>query len=111
MKKEVNKNLFFSLPLPWLLFTLIKDKPVSVSAEGMVCSVAILFMMLCLVFLSILVFNWKMTKIMGICMFLLYFVFVAVSLGFQYDYIVCPIGPGAPAGAMPAIPGLSNIIT
>jgi hypothetical protein len=30
---------------------------------------------------------------MGIAMFLLYFVFVAVSLGFQYDYIICPIGP------------------
>ena len=88
--------VIFRLPLPWLLFTLIKGKDVSVSAEGMVCSVAILFMMLCLVFLSILVFNWKMTKMMGIAMFLLYFVFVAVSLGFQYDYIVCPIGPGSP---------------
>ena len=90
-----NISLFFRLPLPWLLFTLIKGKEVSVSAEGMVCSVAILFMMLCLVFLSILVFNWKMTKTMGIAMFLLYFVFVAVSLGFQYDYIICPIGPGS----------------
>ena len=52
-----------------------------------------------------------MTKIMGILLLLLYFVFVAVSLGFQYDYIMCPVGPasrGPPA--LPAIPSLSNII-
>ena len=36
---------------------------VKVSATGMVCSIAILFGMLMLVFFSILIFNWKMTKV------------------------------------------------
>jgi len=109
VSSSVGSNIFdvtVGLPLPWLLFTIIKGQDVSVSAEGMVCSVAILFMMLCLVFLSILVFNWKMTKPMGIAMFLLYFVFVAVSLGFQYDFIVCPIGPTSIKIPSLPIPGL-----
>lgn len=107
VSSSVGSNIFdvtVGLPLPWLLFTMIKGKPVPVSAEGMVCSVAILFMMLCLVFFSILIFNWKMTKMMGCAMFVFYFIFVAVSLGFQYDYIVCPIGPSTPT--IPGIPGL-----
>ena len=33
-----------------------------VSSDGMICSIAMLFTMLCLVFTSILVAGWKMTK-------------------------------------------------
>jgi hypothetical protein len=33
-----------------------------VSSEGMVCSITMLFCMLCLVFTSIVVAGWKMTK-------------------------------------------------
>ena len=55
-----------SLPLPWLLYCIVHydaEVPgVKVSATGMVCSIAILFGMLMLVFFSILIFNWKMTK-------------------------------------------------
>ena len=36
--------------------------PSQVSSEGMICSIAMLFSMLCLVFTSILVAGWKMTK-------------------------------------------------
>ena len=80
-----------SLPLPWLLYTIVFGEPIPVSATGMVCSIAILFGMLLLVFFSILIFNWKMTKGMGFSMFILYFIFVAVSLGFEYDLYECPI--------------------
>ena len=75
--------LIHRLPFPWLLSTIVFQKPVKVSASGMVCSIAILFGMLMLVFFSILIFNWKMTKGMGFSMFLFYFAFVAVSLGFE----------------------------
>ena len=64
---------------------------VKVSATGMVCSIAILFGMLMLVFFSILIFNWKMTKVMGSLMFVFYFLFVAVSLGFEYNVYSCPL--------------------
>ena len=63
--------------------------------------------MLMLVFFSILLFNWKMTKgkiiespalitdktvaAMGISMFGFYFGFVAVSLSLTYRWLTCPI--------------------
>lgn len=79
------------LPIPWLLYGLIYDAPVEVNSVGMVCSIALLFMMLLFVVISIACFRWKMNKMLGVTMFLLYFVFVAVSLAFEYDYLVCPV--------------------
>ena len=83
--------VLFRLPLPWFLYSMVFQESVAVNAKGMVCSVAILFGMLCLVFFSILLFNWKMTKAMGFSMFIFYFGFVFVSLGFEYEYVVCPV--------------------
>ena len=54
--------VLFRLPLPWLLYTLAFGEAVPVRSDGMVCSIALLFLMLVLVFFSILIFNWKMTK-------------------------------------------------
>jgi len=48
-------------------------------------------MMLVLVFFSILLFNWKMTKGMGSAMFVFYFLFVAASLSLTYGVVDCPI--------------------
>jgi len=94
VSSSVGSNIFdvtVGLPLPWLIFTIVFQKPVSVSSAGMVCSIAILFLMLMLVFFSILIFNWKMTKGMGFSMFIFYFLFVIVSLGFEYDFYSCPL--------------------
>ncbi len=68
VSSSVGSNIFdvtVGLPLPWLLYTLIFQTPVPVSSVGMICSITILFCMLILVFLSILLFNWKMTRGMG----------------------------------------------
>lgn len=62
-----------------------------VNSQGMVCSITILFMMLLFVVLSIACFNWRMNKGLGFTMFLLYFVFVAVSLMFEYEALTCPV--------------------
>jgi len=94
VSSSVGSNIFdvtVGLPLPWFLYSMVFREDVAVSAAGMICSVAILFGMLCLVFISILSFGWKMTKGMGFSMFLLYFVFVAVSLCFEYGYLTCPL--------------------
>merc|ERR1712193_78267 len=59
VSSSVGSNIFdvtVGLPMPWLLFTILFQKPVSVESTGMVCSIAILFGMLVLVFLSILIF-------------------------------------------------------
>ena len=52
----------FRLPVPWFLYTICFGQPVPVTSAGMVCSITLLFCMLMLVFFSILLFNWKMTK-------------------------------------------------
>ena len=82
----------FRLPFPWLLYTIVNQHPVSVSADGIGCQIGMLFLMLLLVFLSILAFDWKMTKGMGGVMGGFYFIFVIVSLGFNYCWYICPIG-------------------
>lgn len=94
VSSSVGSNIFdvtVGLPLPWLLYTLAFGVPVPVSSAGMICSIAILFCMLIMVFFSILIFNWKMTRGMGLSMFGLYFVFVFFTLGFEYDFYDCPI--------------------
>lgn len=92
LKGSNKSSLLCRLPVPWLLYGIIYGKPVEVNSHGMVCSIAILFMMLLFVILSIACFNWRMNKGLGLTMFLLYFVFVAVSLMFEYKYpYQCPV--------------------
>ncbi|XP_071451570.1 sodium/potassium/calcium exchanger Nckx30C-like [Hetaerina americana] len=94
VSSSVGSNIFdvtVGLPVPWLLYGIIYGQPVAVNSVGMVCSIVILFMMLLFVILSIACFRWKMNKGLGLTMFLLYFVFVAVSLMFEYEVITCPV--------------------
>ncbi|XP_022220158.2 sodium/potassium/calcium exchanger Nckx30C isoform X7 [Drosophila obscura] len=93
VSSSVGSNIFdvtVGLPIPWLLYGIIYGAPVEVNSVGMVCSITILFMMLVFVVMSIACFRWRMNKGLGFTMFLLYFVFVAVSLMFEYDVITCP---------------------
>ncbi|XP_018348045.1 PREDICTED: sodium/potassium/calcium exchanger Nckx30C isoform X1 [Trachymyrmex septentrionalis] len=94
VSSSVGSNIFdvtVGLPVPWLLYGLIYGKPVEVNSVGMVCSIAILFCMLLFVIMSIACFRWKMNRGLGFTMFILYFVFVAVSLMFEYEILVCPV--------------------
>ncbi|XP_037909411.1 sodium/potassium/calcium exchanger Nckx30C isoform X5 [Hermetia illucens] len=94
VSSSVGSNIFdvtVGLPIPWLLYGIIYQQPVEVNSVGMVCSITILFMMLLFVVLSIACFRWRMNKGLGLTMFLLYFVFVAVSLMFEYKMITCPV--------------------
>jgi len=95
VSSSVGSNIFdvtIGLPVPWLVYAMVHSgNPVNVSSSGVGCSISLLFLMLISVFLSILAFKWKMTKGMGIMMGLLYFVFVIVSVGFDYCWYACPI--------------------
>ncbi|XP_050352622.1 sodium/potassium/calcium exchanger Nckx30C isoform X3 [Nymphalis io] len=93
VSSSVGSNIFdvtVGLPLPWLLYGLINGEPVQVNSKGMVCSIVLLFAMLIFVIISIACFRWKMNRGLGFTMFLLYFVFVAVSLALEYGYLHCP---------------------
>ena len=59
VSSSIGSNLFdvtVGLPVPWLLYTAINQKAMDVSSIGMGCSIGMLFIMLILVFISILVF-------------------------------------------------------
>lgn len=101
VSSSVGSNIFdvcVGLPMPWLLYCAIhyENPLVSVNSEGIGCSIGLLFLMLILVFLSILIFKWQMTKAMGGLMMILYFVFVLVTLGFDCftGWYACPFGTG-----------------
>ena len=93
VSSSIGSNIFdvtVGLPVPWLLYTIINQQPIAVSSVGMGCNIGMLFLMLLLVFASILAFKWKMTKYMGGVMMLLYIVFVVVSLGLSSCWFACP---------------------
>ena len=95
VSSSIGSNLFdvtVGLPVPWLLYTAINQKAMDVSSIGMGCSIGMLFIMLILVFISILVFKWKMTKPMGVAMLCFYVVFVVVSLGLSQCWFKCFLG-------------------
>jgi K+-dependent Na+/Ca+ exchanger-like protein len=94
VSSSVGSNIFdvtVGLPVPWLIYTAVNQDSVPVSSGGVGCSISLLFLMLVFVFLSILACKWKMTKGMGVFMGCLYFVFVIVTVGFDFCWYVCPI--------------------
>ncbi|CAI5679731.1 sodium/potassium/calcium exchanger 2 isoform X2 [Oreochromis niloticus] len=95
VSSSVGSNIFditVGLPFPWLLFNIINDlKPVEVSSNGLFCAIVLLFLMLLFVIMSIGACKWRMSKSLGFLMFLLYFVFLVVSVMLEDRIIVCPV--------------------
>ncbi|XP_065110451.1 sodium/potassium/calcium exchanger 2-like [Paramisgurnus dabryanus] len=95
VSSSVGSNIFditVGLPFPWLMFSLFNDlSPVAVSSNGLFCAIVLLFLMLLFVIISIGVCKWKMSKLLGSLMFLLYFVFLVVSVMLEDKIIICPV--------------------
>ncbi|XP_042583736.1 sodium/potassium/calcium exchanger 2-like isoform X1 [Cyprinus carpio] len=95
VSSSVGSNIFditVGLPFPWLLFSLMNDlTSVAVSSNGLFCAIVLLFLMLLFVIISIAVCKWKMSKLLGFLMFLLYFVFLVVSVMLEDKIIICPV--------------------
>uniref|UniRef100_A0A8C6W4S3 Sodium/potassium/calcium exchanger 1 n=1 Tax=Nannospalax galili TaxID=1026970 RepID=A0A8C6W4S3_NANGA len=84
--------LILLLPVPWLLFSLINAlQPVPVSSNSLFCAIVLLFLMLLFVIFSIALCKWRMNKILGFTMFLLYFVFLIISVMLEDRIISCPV--------------------
>lgn len=66
-------------------------KPVQVSSNGLFCAIVLLFIMLLFVIISIAACKWRMSKLLGFIMFMLYFVFLVVSVMLEDKVIVCPV--------------------
>lgn len=81
-----------SLPVPWLLYSLLHGMaPVAVSSNGLFCAIVLLFIMLLFVIISIASCKWKMNKVLGSTMFLLYFIFLVLSVMLEDRIITCPV--------------------
>ncbi|XP_051829912.1 sodium/potassium/calcium exchanger 1 [Antechinus flavipes] len=95
VSSSVGSNIFditVGLPVPWFLFSLLNAlQPVPVSSNGLFCAIVLLFLMLLFVISSIAVCKWKMNKILGFIMFLLYFIFLIISVMLEDRIISCPI--------------------
>lgn len=95
VSSSVGSNIFditVGLPFPWLLWSLINDiSPVQVSSNGLFCAIVLLFLMLLFVIISIAACKWRMSKLLGSIMFMLYFVFLVVSVMLEDRIISCPV--------------------
>ncbi|XP_061536394.1 sodium/potassium/calcium exchanger 2-like isoform X1 [Phycodurus eques] len=95
VSSSVGSNIFditVGLPFPWLLYSIINDfKQVEVSSNGLFCAIVLLFIMLLFVIISIAACKWRMSKLLGFFMFLLYFVFLVISVMLEDKIIICPV--------------------
>ncbi|TWW63175.1 Sodium/potassium/calcium exchanger 2 [Takifugu flavidus] len=80
------------LPFPWLIWSLLNGlESVQVSSNGLFCAIVLLFLMLLFVIISIAACKWRMSKLLGFIMFMLYFVFLVVSVMLEDKVIACPV--------------------
>uniref|UniRef100_H3CSM5 Sodium/potassium/calcium exchanger 1 n=1 Tax=Tetraodon nigroviridis TaxID=99883 RepID=H3CSM5_TETNG len=95
VSSSVGSNIFditVGLPVPWLMYSAIHGlAPVAVSSNGLFCAIVLLFIMLLFVIISIASCNWKMNKALGSTMFLLYFIFLVLSVMLEDRIIICPV--------------------
>ncbi|XP_075327104.1 sodium/potassium/calcium exchanger 1-like [Odontesthes bonariensis] len=95
VSSSVGSNIFditVGLPVPWLLYSSLNGfAPVAVSSNGLFCAIVLLFLMLLFVIISIAACKWQMNKGLGFTMFLLYFVFLVLSVMLEDRIIVCPV--------------------
>lgn len=94
VSSSIGSNLFdvtIGLPVPWIIFSAVHwGTAMVVSKSGLFCSVLLLFLMLIAVVAAIAISKWRMSKLLGASMFVLYVVFLVLSLLVQYDKIKCP---------------------
>ncbi|XP_072166717.1 sodium/potassium/calcium exchanger 2-like [Diadema setosum] len=96
VSSSVGSNIFditVGLPMPWLLWSIINGgQAATVDSKGLFCSILLLFGMLLLVIITIAANRWRMTKMMGGCMFLLYIAFLTITLLILFNFVPCVIG-------------------
>ncbi|XP_057710965.1 sodium/potassium/calcium exchanger 2-like isoform X6 [Corythoichthys intestinalis] len=95
VSSSVGSNIFditVGLPFPWLMWSMFSGlQPVVVSSNGLFCAIVLLFLMLLFVIISIAACKWRMSKLLGFIMFMLYFVFLVVSVMLEDRVLICPV--------------------
>ncbi|XP_038130312.1 sodium/potassium/calcium exchanger 2-like isoform X6 [Cyprinodon tularosa] len=95
VSSSVGSNIFditVGLPFPWLMWSMFRGfSTVKVSSNGLFCAIVLLFLMLLFVIISIAACKWRMSKLLGVIMFMLYLVFLVVSVMLENKVINCPV--------------------
>ena len=89
VSSSIGSNIFditVGLPLPWLMYTIGYSSDIKVGTDGLFISVLLLFGMLVSCIISIAYLDWKMSKTLGIVFFILWLIFLAVSLMNEYVF-------------------------
>ncbi|XP_060599008.1 sodium/potassium/calcium exchanger 2-like isoform X2 [Ruditapes philippinarum] len=93
VSSSVGSNIFditVGLPIPWLLYSAAYEgTPINVDSNGLACSIVLLFAMLLIVVMVIASSKWKMTKLMGASMLVLYAVFLIFSVLLELKIVPC----------------------
>ncbi|CAG9536629.1 unnamed protein product [Cercopithifilaria johnstoni] len=102
VSSSVGSNIFdvcVGLPIPWLLFFIVEplrnpgttQNHISVSSNGLICSVGMLFIMLMVLVASIALSHWKMNKLFGVSMIISYIAFCVIAVALEMGYYTCPL--------------------
>lgn len=93
VSSSVGSNIFdilVGLPLPWLIYSAVyMGDSVEINSDGVVLNLVILIVMLVLVILSVHCQGWKLTKVLGGIMFLLYVGFLANAIYRELPFERC----------------------
>ena len=73
------------------MYNIVFEKSVTVNAKGIICSVFLIIMVLVAVTSILACFKRKLSTIVSVIYIFIYFIFVIVSLGFEYKWFVCPV--------------------
>ena len=95
VSSSIGSNIFditMGLPIPWFIWSLANGFAAkSVISEGLVCSIGLLLLMLLVLIVSIILLGWKMNRLMGFLMLVLYVAFVVIALLFENGTFNCSI--------------------
>lgn len=89
VSSSIGSNIFdilVGLPLPWIMFTAIKEKDVAVGSKGLFRSISILIAMILFVIVAIHFQGWRLTKTLGGLMFLFYLGFLVQAILFELPF-------------------------
>ncbi|XP_063714906.1 sodium/potassium/calcium exchanger 1-like isoform X3 [Symsagittifera roscoffensis] len=106
LSSSIGSNLFdicVGLPIPWLIYVSLNvfgDNPtltsetyfaIEVTSDGMFCYILMLFSMLIFIFVLIMSMKWRLNRIMGVIMLVLYFLFLVFAVLIGFGTISCNI--------------------
>lgn len=92
VSSSIGSNIFdilVGLPFPWILYTAIRGKPVSINSDGLVLSLLILVGMIILVIGAVHCQGWRLTKTLGGMMFFFYIIFLVQAIWQETPFKVC----------------------